>query len=142
MAPLLIKHKLTPRSAEELVASGRAGERSNLATFGGGFPGVCLKYLDFADASKSEFDYTSTIQGWRAYFPSYIDDFHGLESLCEDAEDLVRLQFLTEHEHAAIRFLEEELHDETRAESGAQLVEYLESSPTELRRHPRLHGWR
>jgi hypothetical protein len=88
--------------------------------------------------------------------------------MCADDADLMCLEFLTEvrflrasssrftfadslvfwgsqHEHAAIRFLEEELHDETRAHSGAHLVEYLESSPAELQlRRQRMgadHGW-
>ena len=69
---------------------------------------------------------------WLARFPVYIDDFELLEVLAPQ-EDREILGFLTEHEHAALRFLELEVGEgadaATRARSEAELVAYLQSDP-------------
>ena len=79
--PLLEKYGLTPRDRDELFASGKT------------------------QAEKSTVDWSGLIDGMRKIFPSYIDDFQGLEEMAP-AQDLPLLKILTTHEVAAIKFLE------------------------------------
>ncbi len=103
--PLLQKYSLTPRLDKTLHALGS----------------------DQAAADAASWD--GLLAEMRRTFPGYIDDFHNLEKLAPD-EDLVRLRFLTEHEHAAIKFLKNEAVG--RAKSAEPLSAYLSSTPTEL----------
>jgi hypothetical protein len=112
VAPLLRKHGLTPRSDAELQAHATA---------------------EWSDEDVA--DWTPTLRRWLKRFPGYIDDFEGLEALAPEG-DLPALVFLTEHEHAAIRFLDMEVgpsaSSASRSASGAELEEYLGSTPEML----------
>ncbi|MEL7014274.1 MAG: hypothetical protein AAFO72_13490, partial [Pseudomonadota bacterium] len=68
----------------------------------------------------------AAIDGMTKTFPGYIDDFERLEAMAP-AEDRALLNFLTEHEVAAIKFLELEKSDPTS--SAAPLHEYLATPP-------------
>ena len=81
--PLLDKYGLTPRATTDLHATGR----------------------DQADAEPDDWD--TLIAGMRESFPAYIADFKGLEAMAPP-EDLPALRTLTDHEFAAIAFLESE----------------------------------
>jgi dimethylamine/trimethylamine dehydrogenase len=102
--PILDKYSLTPRSQEALFALGRK-------------------------ASTTLVDWDTSLDEMRRTFPGYIDDFKRLEALAPP-EDRQRLEFLTEHEHAAIAFLELEKTD--KLQSAKPLIDYLATSP-ELR---------
>lgn len=78
--PLLHKHNLKPRSKTVLFNEGRDSARSSKKTY---------------DEHFEEMDRT---------FPGYVDDFLRLEAMAPP-EDLPRLKILTEHEVAAIKFL-------------------------------------
>ncbi len=82
--PLLEKYSLTPRPLDELRSAAR---NSGL---------------------EAEGDYLHFIRKWQVEFPGYIDDFEGLEAMAP-AEDVPLLKILTDHEHAAIAFIEREL---------------------------------
>ena len=98
VAPLLEKYSLTPRSAEELHASGRK------------------------QAEGSSTDWGELIAGMQKTFPGYIDDFEGLEAMAPP-EDLPALKVLTAHEVAAIDFLE--LEAANAPDSAAPMHHYL-----------------
>jgi dimethylamine/trimethylamine dehydrogenase len=98
--PLIDKYGLTPRPAADLAASGRAS------------------------AAEAQGDFASFMAEWRKSFPAYMDDFHGLEAMAP-AEDLPMLNILTNHETAAIAFLEREARGEAR--STEPMERYLET---------------
>ncbi|MEM7733019.1 MAG: hypothetical protein AAF280_09585 [Pseudomonadota bacterium] len=102
--PLLHKYGLTPKSVAELQTSGRE------------------------DAQATEVDWAKMIAGMNKTYPGYLDDFKGLEAL-GPAEDQQRLNFLTEHEVAAIAFLRLEAIDP--GSSVGPLKDYLATDPTE-----------
>jgi len=100
VVPLLTRYGLTPRSEESLFALGRS------------------------QAEQRLIDRDSALADMRRTFPGYVADFEALEAMAPP-EDLPALQFLTEHEHAAIAFLEREWH-QPQALTGAQpLTTYL-----------------
>lgn len=104
VAPLVQKYGLTPKPAAELQASGRK------------------------DALATEVNWAKMIAGMNKTYPGYLDDFKGLEAL-GPAEDHQRLNFLTEHEVAAIEFLRLEAIDP--ANSVGPLKTYLATDPTD-----------
>lgn len=96
--PLLEKYALTPRSTEALHASGRAS------------------------AARATGDFPHFMAEWRRSFPAYMDDFEGLEAMAPP-EDLPFLKILTNHEIAAIAFLEREATG--ARDSTAPMARYL-----------------
>ncbi|MEM6618088.1 MAG: hypothetical protein AAF631_02165 [Pseudomonadota bacterium] len=96
--PLIDKYGLTPKSAADLQASGRAAAAAQAA------------------------DWDAVIGEWRRTFPGYIDDFEGLKAMAPP-EDLSPLKILTDHEHAAIAFLEAEVAGQP--DPAAPLRHYL-----------------
>ena len=100
--PLLEKYGLTPRSKADLVESG------------------------VSSAREASADWDTAIAGMTETFPGYIDDFERLEAMAPP-EDRALLNFLTEHEVAAIKFLDLEKSDPSK--SAAPLREYLETPP-------------
>ena len=96
--PLIDKYGLTLRPAAELEALG----------------------IDEADSAPDNWD--RLIDELRVTFSSYIEDFKRLEGMAP-AADLPALKLLTEHEHAAIRFLDRERVGDT--ESVMELSAYL-----------------
>ena len=102
--PLVVKYGLTPKPAAELQASGRK------------------------DAQTTEVDWTKMVAGMNETYPGYVDDFKRLEAL-GPAEDQQRLNFLTEHEIAAIEFLRLEAIDPEA--SMGPLKTYLATDPTD-----------
>jgi dimethylamine/trimethylamine dehydrogenase len=98
--PLLDKYGLTPRSAADLKAQGRAS------------------------AARAEGDFAGFMAAWRKSFPAYMDDFHGLEAMAPP-EDLPALKVLTNHEIAAIDFLEREAKGDPS--STIAMERYLET---------------
>ncbi|MEM9912561.1 MAG: hypothetical protein AAF922_17475 [Pseudomonadota bacterium] len=100
--PLLEKYGLTPRPKADLVESG------------------------VTSAREASSDWDSAIDGMIKTFPGYIDDFERLEAMAPP-EDRALLNFLTEHEVAAIKFLELEKSDP--ANSAAPLQDYLATPP-------------
>lgn len=99
--PILDKYNLAPRSKKTLISQGRK------------------------EAAKLV-NWETSLDEMRRTFPSYIDDFKRLEDMAPP-EDHLRLKFLTEHEHAAIAFLELEKTD--NLQSAQPLFDYLASSP-------------
>lgn len=99
--PLLYKHGLTPRPRADLVASGIAAAR------------------------QATGDWDTAIAEMTETFPGYIADFDRLEAMAPP-EDRALLNFLTEHEVAAIKFLHLEKTDPAR--SAAPLKAYLATS--------------
>lgn len=81
--PLVEKYDLTPRPVAELEALGRK------------------------DAQAEPSEWSDLIGRMRKTFPEYIPAFEALEAMAP-ADDLPMLRLLTEHEQAAIRFLERE----------------------------------
>lgn len=81
VAPLIMRHGLTPRDTQTLVAEGRA------------------------DAQNGPQDWHGMIAHMRNIFPGYIADFERLERMAP-AHDLPILKRMTEHEVVAIAFLE------------------------------------
>lgn len=100
VAPLLDKYGLSPQSAEALRASGRRM------------------------AAEQPGDFNHFLQKWRKEFPGYIDEFEALEAMAPP-EDVPVLKILTDHEHAAIAFLEKEAAGEP--DSTAPMRRYLET---------------
>ena len=98
--PLIDKYGLSPRPAAELHAAGRA------------------------EAAQSSGDFAQCVADWRKSFPAYMDEFHGLEAMAPP-QDLPLLKVLTNHETAAIAFLEREARGE--AQSTAPMEHYLET---------------
>lgn len=102
--PLVKKYGLTPKNAAQLQDSGRK------------------------DAQATEISWAKMVEGMNQTYPGYLDDFKGLEAL-GPAEDQQRLNFLTEHEVAAIEFLRLEAIDPTN--SVAPLRKYLATDPVD-----------
>ncbi|MEL7282051.1 MAG: hypothetical protein AAFY35_00635 [Pseudomonadota bacterium] len=100
--PLIHKYGLTPKSAAALQESGRK------------------------DAQNTAVDWAQMVAGMNATYPGYLDDFKGLERL-GPPDDQQRLNFLTEHEVAALEFLRLEAIDPQR--SVAPLKTYLATDP-------------
>ncbi|MFK7939266.1 MAG: hypothetical protein AB8B82_07800 [Roseovarius sp.] len=98
--PLLTKYNLTPRPRDALQSAARKS------------------------AIESEGDYLHFIRKWQVEFPGYIDDFEGLEAMAP-SEDVPLLKILTDHEHAAIAFIEKELAG--APDSTAPMEHYLET---------------
>ena len=98
--PLLKKYNLSPIPREELTATGRK------------------------QAADTPGDFAFFIAKWREEFPGYIDDFEGLEAMAPE-EDVPLLKILTDHEHAAIDFLEKEAAGDPN--STAPMQHYLET---------------
>lgn len=102
VAPLIARHGLSPRARAALTASGHA------------------------EADATALDWSALMAGMRQSYPGYLAAFAALEAL-GPPEDRDLLSFLTEHEVAAIRFLEQEALDPTR--STAPLETYLATAP-------------
>ncbi|MEM6932833.1 MAG: FAD-dependent oxidoreductase [Pseudomonadota bacterium] len=100
--PLIERHGLTPRPTDQLEAMGRD------------------------EAAEETMPWDALIARMAETYPAYLDDFRGLEALAP-AEDLPRVEFLTEHEIVAIDFLNRELAGD--ADSMAPLDNYLASAP-------------
>ncbi|MFK7836511.1 MAG: FAD-dependent oxidoreductase [Sulfitobacter sp.] len=83
MRPLIEKYGLTPRSVDELHASGKA------------------------QAAKECDDWQALMDEMRETYPSYIDAFEKLEAMAP-TEDLPGLKIATAHEIAAVDFLDRE----------------------------------
>lgn len=98
--PLLSKYDLRPIPREDLAASGRKM------------------------ATDSPGDFTHFMRKWQVEFPGYIAEFEALEAMAP-AEDVPLLKVLTNHEHAAIAFIEAELKGEP--DSTAPMRHYLET---------------
>ena len=98
VAPLISKYGIVPRDPATLRKSGQK----------------------MAEDSPGRWD--DLIAEMRAKFPGYIDDFKGLEALAPP-HDLPPLKVLTDHEVAAVAFLEAEAAG--NADSGAPLWRYL-----------------
>ncbi|MCZ4353540.1 hypothetical protein O4H61_13545 [Roseovarius aestuarii] len=81
--PLIDKYGLTPTPAVQLHATARQ------------------------DAGKDMRDWAALISDMRRTFPGYIAEFHALEAMAPP-EDINALKVLTNHEYAAIDFLERE----------------------------------
>ncbi len=113
VAPLLQKYDLQPRSTEELVSDGQAA------------------------ALRADPDWNASLAEMRQTFPGYIDDFLNLEAMAP-SEDRARLVFLTDHEHAAIEFLE--LESAGAPDSAAPLRAYLAARHDQPRQKPDAAG--
>ncbi|MEM9139696.1 MAG: hypothetical protein AAGB15_07675 [Pseudomonadota bacterium] len=88
--PLLLRYGLTPKDTAALMTEGKGG----------------------ADSVPQDWD---ALIGYMAdKFPDYIDDFKRLEAMAPDA-DRPLLEQMTEHEVAAIEFLERERAGRTDA---------------------------
>jgi len=98
--PLLEKYNLTPAPHAELLAAGQK------------------------QAANSPGDFVHFVAKWRKEFPGYIDEFEALEAMAPP-EDLRLLKILTDHEHAAIEFLEREAKG--APDSTAPMQHYLET---------------
>lgn len=103
--PLIDKYHLHPRPTKDLAASG------------------------VSDANATEPDWKALLSGMRDTYPGYLADFRALEAL-GPPEDQDRLSFLTEHEVAALDFLDREEANDPR--STEPLKAYLASSHTSL----------
>ncbi len=103
--PLLNKYGLTPRTDKVLHALGQE------------------------QAASGSGNWAESLDEMRKTFPGYVDDFLNLEAMALKM-DLTLLQFLTEHERAAIEFLDKELTD--RANSADPLLAYIKSTPEGL----------
>jgi dimethylamine/trimethylamine dehydrogenase len=98
--PLIDKYGLTPEASEKLHETARA------------------------DAAKDSRDWPALVAEMRQTFPGYINDFERLEAMAPP-EDLPLLKILTDHEHAAIDFLEREARGDTA--SSAPMQHYLKT---------------
>ena len=103
VAPLIEKHGLAPRPRDALITSG------------------------YADADTTSLDWSALIAEMQESYKGYLSAFEALEAM-GPAEDKARLSFLTEHEVAAIKFLDLETSDP--AKSAAPLEAYL-ATPAE-----------
>ena len=102
VAPLIKAYRLSPRAKAKLVASG------------------------IADADNTPVDWAALCDDMRRTYPGYVRAFQELERIGPEC-DQPRLAFLTEHEVAAIKFLEAETT--SASESAAPLVAYLAAQP-------------
>jgi dimethylamine/trimethylamine dehydrogenase len=82
-----------------------------------------------AQAETTLVDWDGALAEMRRTFPGYVANFEALEAMAP-AQDLRALQFLTEHERAAIAFLELELSNPKV--SMEPLTIYLNSSVDSL----------
>ena len=98
VAPLITKYALTARPAEDLIESGHA------------------------DADTTLLVWDTLISEMQESYKGYLAAFEALEAMGPD-EDRARLSFLTEHEVAAIKFLDLETTDPEI--SAAPLEAYL-----------------
>ncbi|WP_397541918.1 oxidoreductase [Roseovarius salis] len=98
--PLIDKYDLTPRPAAELQQSGRA------------------------QAAEEPTGWAALIEGMRRTFPAYMTEFHRLEAMAPPG-DLPALRVLTDHERAALAFLEREAAQDP--DSAAPIQRYLET---------------
>ncbi|MGO1120418.1 oxidoreductase [Rhodovibrionaceae bacterium A322] len=96
--PLIQKYGLTPKSKEELQSEARQAA---------------------AGASSVWQDHVAEMM---RTFPGYVEDFEALEAMAP-AEDLPRLKLLTEHEIAALEFLEREKAG--KAQAVGPLLAYM-----------------
>jgi dimethylamine/trimethylamine dehydrogenase len=96
--PLIRKHGLTPRGDADLLRSGREMARKAAKPWG------------------------ELLAEFARDFPGYVKDFQRLETMAPP-EDLPRLKLLTEHEIAAVAFLNLEISGEKN--SVAPMVNYL-----------------
>ncbi|MEL6480595.1 MAG: FAD-dependent oxidoreductase, partial [Pseudomonadota bacterium] len=96
--PLIERHRLTPRPEDTLHAAGRA------------------------EAAAESGDWEALLANMRRSYPGYVDDFTRLEAMAP-AADRPALARLTEHEVAAIAFLEAET--EKAGDSTAPLRDYI-----------------
>lgn len=103
VAPLIAAHGLTPRPAADLVARGRN------------------------EAEATAPDWPALIAQMQQSYPGYLAAFAALEAMGPEA-DRARLSFLTEHEVAAIRFLDLEVTD---PETSAAPLEAYIATPAE-----------
>jgi len=101
--PLIEKHDLKPRPQSELA---RLAEADTVSHTG-------LSWREFVSYMAKR-------------YPAYLEDFAGLEKMAPP-EDLPALQFLTEHEVAAIEFANLELAG--NADSLRPLTRYLATEP-------------
>ncbi len=99
--PLVQKYKLTPRTDAELHA---------------------IELDGIEDVTS---DWTALIAEMQRSFPDYIPEFHALEAMGPEA-DMPRLQFFTDHEVAAIEFLDLEVQNR---ESVMPMLAYLKADP-------------
>lgn len=102
VAPLLTQYGLVPRPVEELSERGRKDARNTTA------------------------NWQDLLAGMKKTYPGYLASFEKLEAMAP-AADVPRLSFLTEHEVAALRFLDLEGRDP--AVSAAPLRAYLATDP-------------
>jgi hypothetical protein len=102
VAPLIAKHGLSPRATAALIASGHA------------------------DADQTALDWSALMAEMRQSYQGYLAAFEALETMARP-EDRNLLSFLTEHEVAALRFLE--LEDSNPDHSTAPLQAYLATAP-------------
>ena len=100
--PLVDRYELTPRRDRELAAIGRSHVE----------PHRDLTWCAFVAHMAQR-------------YPAYIDDFEALERMAPEP-DRPALEFLTEHEHAAIAFATREAAG--RADSTAPLLAYLNTA--------------
>ena len=100
--PVVEKYGLSPRPEAALMAEGRA------------------------EAQAGTHDWMTLLEQMRTSYPGYVNDFKALEAMAPH-EDRPRLALLTEHELAAIRFLDAEAAG--LADSAAPLRAYLELTP-------------
>ncbi len=102
VAPLLAQYNLIPRSTVVLSEMGRK------------------------DAQRTRADWQHVLAGMNKAYPGYLTSFRKLEAIAPEA-DRPCLSFLTEHEVAALKFLELEAQDPTV--SVAPLRAYLATDP-------------
>lgn len=96
--PLILKYGLLPSKRDSLVALGQS------------------------EAGRASVQWSEQIAEMSRTFPGYVDDFKALEAMAPP-EDLPRLKLLTEHEAAAIEFLNRECAG--KADSEKPLLQYL-----------------
>jgi dimethylamine/trimethylamine dehydrogenase len=107
IAPLLARHGLTPRDDAALAADGTAA------------------------ATAARPDWVDLIAGMLRTYPGYVTYFAGIEA-DGPPEDRAALALLTEHERAALAFLEREAAGDP--DSVAPMQEYLETVAGHLAR--------
>ncbi len=86
VVPVLTRYGLTPHPEKDLFTIGRA------------------------QADRAEPDWDAALADMRRTFPGYVAEFEALKAMAPP-QDRPALTFLTEHEHAAIAFLELEQRD-------------------------------
>jgi hypothetical protein len=100
--PLIARHGISPRSADDLVRSG------------------------MKEAQETALDWDALIAEMKTSYPRYLAAFEALEAMGPD-EDQQLLSFLTEHEVAAIAFLDLEGPDPNH--SAEPLRHYIATPP-------------